>query len=83
MANYKIEIGKRYGMFHAAFFEAAPGTKAPSTDAQTKFKNLDEVLKFVRDSFLDNVDDDDSVIFRGIAYTSLGELEQEVRRAPY
>lgn len=83
MANYKVEIGKRFGVFHATFFAATPGAKAPAIDKQPTFKAIDDVLGFVRSSYADTIEEDDAVFFRGIAYGTLGELEQQIRRSPY
>jgi hypothetical protein len=83
MANYKVDITKRLGVFHAAFYEASPGAAAPPLDKQPPLKAMEDVLKFVRDSYSRQVGDEDAVIFRGIAYGTLGELEQQVKRAPY
>jgi hypothetical protein len=83
MANFKVDITKRLGVFHAAFYDAAPGGAAPALEKQPPMKSMEDVLKLVRESYSKSIGEEDSVIFRGIAYSSLGELEQQIKRAPY
>lgn len=44
MANYKVDITKRLGVFHAAFYEASPGAAAPPLDKQPPLKAMEDVL---------------------------------------
>jgi hypothetical protein len=83
MANFKVDITKRLGVFHAAFYEVAPGAATPQLDKEPAQRSIEDVLKFVRDAYARSIGEDDAVIFRGIAYTNLGELEQQIKRAPY
>jgi len=80
MGTYKIEVAKKFGTFRAKFGESAA---VGSVDEQ-EFKDIDGVVGFVKKeaSALD-LEEGDSVVFRGIAYTSVGDLVREVKRAPY
>lgn len=82
MANFKVEIVKRYGQFHATFFEASSTSTGDKQDPAS-FGNLDEVVGFVREQFQAHGNDGDEVIFRGIAYDNLGAVERQIRMSSY
>jgi len=82
MANFKVDIVKRYGQFHATFFEASSTGGAGQQDPAT-FGDLDAVVGFVREQYAAHADEGDEVIFRGIAYDNLGSVEREIRTSSY
>lgn len=77
MPSYKLEIRKQYGTFHAKF------GPAPEPGAEKKFDALGEVLDFVRKEAARLDLEDDPVIFRGIAYSSVNDLLGQVRGGSY
>ena len=80
MSTYKVEISKKFGTFRAKFGEAT----AFSSADETELKDMDEVVNFVKKNAAGlNLEEGDSVVFREIAYTSIGDLTREVKRAPY
>lgn len=79
MPSHKLEIRKQYGTFYAKF-----GSAAAAAAPEKSFRDLEEVIDYVRKeaSKLD-MEAEDPVIFRGIAYTSMGELMGQVRSGAY
>ncbi len=83
MATYKVEMTKQLGKFHAAFWNAS-GAKTSPLDSPG-FESLADAVKAI-ETAIDKAgldDDNDSVIFRGIAYDDFAMLTREIGRATY
>lgn len=84
MASYKITIKKEFGTFKAKFWETGPGVPEPKEWNEEGIRTIQDVVTYLRGQFDEaDLDEEDDVIWRGIAYTNLGELEREMRRANY
>jgi hypothetical protein len=79
MATYKLDVKKRYGKFFYNLRQATEqGKESDPLDT------LDAVLASVEKDFTDrDIGPDDSVIFRGIAYSSYTQLKEVVRTSPF
>ncbi len=77
MAIYRLEIAKRFGKYHLKFAQNLQGT-----DEKT-YEGLEDAVGFLRKEIAALDLESDSVIFRGIAYASLNEVERAVKNAPY
>ena len=77
MANYKLEVRKQYGTFRAHFYDAQ------GTATETEHTTLDEVVAGVKKAAEKLDFDADTVIFRGIAYTSSDALQRQVKISVY
>ena len=77
MASYKVDVRKQFGTFRARFYEAS------QTAEEQEFSSLEDVLGYVRKNVSRLDFEEDSVIFRGIAYESQGNLEKQIKAAPY
>ncbi|MCA9562135.1 MAG: hypothetical protein KC561_01540 [Myxococcales bacterium] len=83
MATYKVDVISKLGKFHYALWEAS-GPKGDPNDSAAH-DNLDDVVSSLRRD-IDNAgfdDEDDSVIFRGIAYDDIGRLSREIKMGTY
>jgi len=78
MPSHKLEITKKFGTYRARF-----GPMGDLGD-ESEFDTFEDVVEFVRDSATSlTLGGDDNVIFRGISYTSVQELLNEVRNGNY
>ena len=77
MSNYKLEVRKQYGTFKALFHDVQ------ATAEETDHATLDDVVASVK-AAAEKLDFDvDSIIFRGIAYTSGEAVARQVKVAVY
>jgi len=83
MATYKLDIIKRHGKFHAAFYGATDPKPDPAeSPAQESIGDVwKQVTKTIEDKKLD--EENDSIIFRNIAYDDFTMLAREVKMGTY
>lgn len=81
MPTMKLDIAKRHGKFYFAVWEA--GSKAPDMFAGKGYDTLNDVIANLPDSITKNIDSNNEVIFRQIAYSNLADLIYQIRSAQY
>ena len=82
MATYKFVVEVRYGKLHGDLVESGQGADAT---AQPALDSVGDLVEYLNDQLeaKDVVEDDDSVIFRNVAYDDFAQLEWAVKRATY
>lgn len=77
MSTFKVEVSQKYGKYRASFFEAS------SKAEETEFATLDDAVAFVKKNAAKLDFEEDSVVFRGIAYSTISSLEREIKSGRY
>ena len=76
MASYKFEVSKRLGKYQAKFYPV--GVQKP----EQEFSDIEDVVGFAGDAVSKLDLDEDSVIFRDVAYSSATDLKRAIKNAP-
>lgn len=83
MATYKLDVVSNLGKFHAALY-AASGEKQAAT-TEPAHNTLDALVSNLNKRFKQQgvSEDQDAIIFRGIAYEDFSRLAREIKMATY
>jgi hypothetical protein len=83
MATYKLDVVSNLGKFHASLY-AASGEKQPTTTVPSH-NNLDTLVSNLNKQFKQKgvSEDQDAIIFRGIAYEDFSRLARDIKMATY
>ncbi|OIP39469.1 MAG: hypothetical protein AUK47_09965 [Deltaproteobacteria bacterium CG2_30_63_29] len=77
MSTYKTDVTQKFGKYRATFFDATAKAE------ESEFATLDDAVAFVKKQASKLDFEEDSVIFRGIAYSTISSLVQEIKSGRY
>ena len=82
MATYRFEVAMQYGKLHG---HLVPAGQRPSVTAQPAADSLADLVDTLHNQLetCGVTEEDDTVIFRNVAYEDFAQLEWAVRRATY